>query len=85
MRRVPLAPPPPSMRNSVEGRYILGMLDALSKASFENDPAVIASDFVITDFVETRTFDAATATTTDIANVLATLISDLARGGAKKG
>ena len=64
------------------------MLNALKEivlASIESDPAVIASNFTVENYTETRSLNAGTATTTDIANVLATLISDLARGGAKKG
>lgn len=85
MRRVPRSNPPQTMNRTEEGRWIVRMFDEISRASFEADPAVIASDFTVTNFVETRTLDASTATDTDIANVLATLISDLARGGAKKG
>ena len=61
------------------------MFEEVSRASFESEPAVIASDFTVSNHTDTRTLDVATATTTDIANVLATLISDLAKGGAKKG
>lgn len=64
---------------------MLSALQEIARASYENDPAVIASDFTVTNYTETRTLDAGTATTTDIANVLCTLISDLTKGGAKKG
>lgn len=61
------------------------MIEEISRASFENDPAVITSDFTVENYTTTRTLNAGTATTADLANVLCTLISDLAHGGAKKG
>ena len=64
---------------------MLNALQEVALASVESDPAVIASNFTVENYTETRNLNAGTATTTDIANVLATLISDLARGGAKKG
>lgn len=85
MRRVTLPVPPPGITASVEGRFLLTALQEIARASFESDPAVIASDFTLENYTETRTLDVGTATTTDIANVLATLILDLSRGGAKKG
>lgn len=85
MRRVTLPTPPPGLMGTAEGRFMLGALQEVARASIESDPAVIASDFTLENYTETRTLDVGTATTTDIANVLATLILDLARGGAKKG
>ena len=85
MRRVALPVPPPGITATADGRFLLGALQEVARASYENDPAVIASDFTLTGYTETRTLNVGTATTTDIANVLATLILDLARGGAKKG
>jgi len=85
MRRVFVGSPPPSMHQSAEGRFVVSALREIEMASFEKDPGVIASDFTITNYTETRELDVATATLTDLANVVATLLLDLARGGAKKG
>jgi hypothetical protein len=85
MRRVTLPTPPPSLSSTGEGQFLLNALREIETASYVSDPAVIASGFVITGHTETRSLNVATATTADIANVLATLILDLARGGAKKG
>lgn len=85
MRRVSLGIAPPGLAGTAEGRFMLGAVRQLALATFENDPAAIASDFTIENYTETRSLDVATATSTDIANVLATLIRDLQRGGAKKG
>lgn len=85
MRRVTLPRPPPALIGTAEGKFVLGALQEIARASVESDPALIASDFTLENYTETRTLDAATATATDIANVLCTLISDLAKGGSKKG
>lgn len=85
MRRVNFGMPPANIKVSPELQWVLQSLKEVELASFENDPAVIASGFEISNYTETRTLDVATATTTDIANVLATLLLDLRRGGAKKG
>jgi hypothetical protein len=85
MKRVPISNPPPGMSRTEEGKWTVRMLQEISRASFENDPAVIASDFTIANYTETRTLDVGTATLTDLLNVVATLILDLQRGGAKKG
>lgn len=85
MRRVTLPVPPPGIAATADGRFLLAALQEIARASVENDPAAIASDFTVSNYTETRTLDAGTATTADVANVLCTLISDLAKGGAKKG
>lgn len=53
-------------------------------ASRDNDPQKIAQDFSITNYTETRSLNAGTATATDVANVLCTLIRDLQNGGSKR-
>ncbi len=53
-------------------------------ASNDIDPARIADAFTVSNYTETRTLDAGTATATDIANVLATLIDDLKKRGSKR-
>jgi hypothetical protein len=85
MRRVTLPNPPPSMHSTVEGKFVLGALRDIERASYESDPALIATDFSVTNFTETRTLDVGTATLTDLKNFVATFIYDMQRGGAKKG
>lgn len=85
MRRVVVGTPPPDMMKSVEGRWISSALKEIELASFENDTSVITKTYLLENYTETRALDVATATTADIANVLATLILDLKRGGSKKG
>lgn len=85
MRRVTIGSAPPTMYQSPEGRFLLSALKEIVTASVENDPSVIASDFTIENYTETRTLDVGSATTTDLMNFVATLILDLRRGGSKKG
>lgn len=85
MRRVNFGMPPANLKVSPELQWVLQALKEVELASYEYDPASIASGFTISNYTETRTLNAATATATEIANVLATLILDLRRGGAKKG
>ncbi|MEN6302250.1 MAG: hypothetical protein ABFC67_05945 [Mizugakiibacter sp.] len=55
----------------------------LERASQE-DLSAVAADFTVTNFTATRTLNAGTATTGDIANVLCTLIDDLRNRGMKR-
>lgn len=85
MRRVTLSNPPPSLNGSAEGKFLLSSLREIERASFESDPALIATDFTVSNFTETRSLDVGTATLTDLKNFVATFIYDMQRGGAKKG
>lgn len=53
-------------------------------ASNDIDPARVADAFTVSNYTETRTLDAGTATAADIANVLATFIGDLKKRGSKR-
>lgn len=64
-------------------RWALDALAEVERASQE-DLAAIAKDFTVSNFTATRTLNAGTATTTDIANVLCTFIKDLQSRGMKR-
>ena len=85
MRRVNIPSPPAEIARTQVGQYLMAAMNEITLASGVNDPAVIASDFTIENYTETRSLDVNTATTTDLMNFVATLILDLRRGGAKKG
>lgn len=86
MRRVTLPPiAPMSMNSTPEGRYLLLALQEIARASFEADPNEVADAYTVSNYTETRTLNAGTATASDIANVLATFLDDLKRRGVKKG
>jgi len=83
MRRVNLGIAPPGLFGTAEGKFLFNALRDIELASFENDPTNVASAYTVENYTTTRTLDAGTATATDIANVLATLIADLQRGKVK--
>lgn len=81
MRAVYLSPRPPNAYgDELFKQWVSACFDEIQNASIE-EIASIASDFTITGYTETRTLDASTATATDVANVLCTLILDLKRHG----
>lgn len=74
--------------NATDSEKITWALDAIStieRASGQSDPSVIADNFVSTGpLVETRTLNIAAPTLANVVAVLATLINDLAKGGANR-
>lgn len=55
----------------------------IERASYE-DLSAVANDFTVTNFTETRTLNAGTASLADVANVLCTFIRDLQNRGMKR-
>ncbi len=81
MRSISLSPRPPNnLGDELFKQWVSACFDEIQNASIE-EISLIASDFTITGYTETRTLDASTATATDVANVLCTLILDLQRHG----
>lgn len=64
-------------------RWALTAFAEIERASVD-DAFVVADDFAVSGHTPTRTLDASTATTADIANVLCTLIEDLQNRGMKR-
>ena len=64
-------------------KWVNDCLAEIERASQE-DLSAVAADFTVTNYTATRTLNAGTATTTDIANVLCTLIADLRDRGSKR-
>lgn len=86
MREVPFHAPPSDLNFSQPfERWIVQMLRNLTDASFDNAFEAIADDYTVTNFTETRTLDASTATAGDVADVLCTLIQDMQRRKVKEG
>lgn len=50
----------------------------------QDDIAIIAKDFTVTNHTATRTLDAATATLADVRNVFCTFIEDMQKRGMKR-
>jgi len=82
MRPISLGQPPVNDKAAM-GQWMLGALQEIERASHDDIPQMFSS-YTVTNYTATRTLDAATATTTDIANVLCTLIADLKARGPKR-
>jgi hypothetical protein len=82
MREVTLGQPGVSDAEAWK-KWVERALNEIELASQE-DVAMIASDFTVSNYTATRTLNAGTATLADIANVLCTLISDLQNRGSKR-
>lgn len=66
-------------------KWVYEALQLIELASQEDaDIASIAQDFTVENYTATRTLDASTATATDVADVLCTLIDDIKNRGMKR-
>ncbi len=63
--------------------WLIQALRTIEEAS-QDDIIEIVKDFTISGHTPTRTLDASTATATDVADVLCTLIEDLQKRGMKR-
>jgi plasmid maintenance system antidote protein VapI len=61
----------------------MDMIDRICEAS-RDESSTLAQSFEITNNTATRTLDPTTAVTADVAKVLATLITDMKRGGKNR-
>jgi hypothetical protein len=85
MRRVAFGNPPIAiLQAKPEIRFVLEALREIEKASAEADAGQVADAFTLSNFTETRTFDAGAATLADVRNVVATFIFDLQKRGTKR-
>lgn len=64
--------------------WAIRALREIELASFEDIEATFDEYTVEGTITETRTFNAATASATDLRNVLATIISDIQKRGSKR-
>lgn len=83
MRPVSLGRPYPANSDEAFRRWALEAFAELERASYD-DIAAVANDFTVSNHTETRTIDAATATATDVKNVLCTFINDIRNRGMKR-
>lgn len=83
MRPVNFGPIPFKAPDDEYQRWIQDCLAEIRDAS-NDDLAAIANDFSLGTYTVTRTLDPSTATLADVANVLATFISDLRNRGGKR-
>lgn len=83
MRSVSLGHPSRRDDDKVFREWVLSCMAEIERASYD-DPNLIAKDYTVSNYTKTRTLDASTATTADIANVLCTLIYDMQNRGTKR-
>lgn len=83
MRQVTLPPPARSAGQQAFNEWVNACLREIELASQE-DIALMAKEFTVTGHTPTRVLDAATATATDVADVLCTLLEDLQKRGSKR-
>lgn len=84
MRQVSLGLSPAGSNDS-RTRWILASLSEIEAASRVERFVDIAAAYTVENYTPTRSLDAATATASDLANFLATLITDLKAGEVVKG
>lgn len=85
MRKIFLGNPPEgTLQQSPSLRFVFNALREIEQAADEDYAADAADGFTVTNYTETRTLNAATATATDVANVLATFLFDLKKRGSKR-
>lgn len=82
MRPVSLGQPPLNDKAAMD-RWVLSALQEIERSSHDDIPQMF-NGYIVTNYTETRTLNAASATTADIANVLCTLIADLKARGPKR-
>lgn len=72
---------PVSLPHATSMEQVRANFRELEQASHMERVVSIAQAFTVTNVTETRTLDASTATVTDVANFLGTLIQDMRNGG----
>lgn len=80
MKRLAFGSPLPKQ----ELKWMMDSLREIERASIEDIETVVGELDVTGTVTETRTLDVDTATATDIANFLATFISDVKKRGQKR-
>lgn len=83
MRQVFFGHPSNSFDNEQFKKWVAESLYEIELAS-QDDIALMFKDFTVTNFTDTRTLDASTATASDVAKVLCTLIYDIQKRGMKR-
>jgi transcriptional regulator of heat shock response len=83
MRQLSFGSPGPSDQGF--RRWVEDSLRTIEQQSNEDMEAVLSEFTTTGSFTETRTFDASTATLADLRNFVATMFSDIKKGGQKRG
>ena len=76
--------PAPGASVTVQLDYCVRALKEIERWSNENSAKTIAQGFTMTNVTVDRTFNADTVAVAELADIVGTLIADLARGGSKR-
>lgn len=85
MRRYSVKAPPRNSDKETIERWLIGELRDIETSFRLGDVGPIADSYTVSNFTETRTLDASTATLSDILDVFCTFIDDLQQRGTKRG
>jgi hypothetical protein len=83
MQNVFFGKPPRSGDAQAFEQWVKEAFTTIERAA-KDDVTTIAKDFAVTGHTATRTINAGTATTADLANALCTFIEDLQKRGMKR-
>ena len=86
MRKVVIGAPPFSVATATpEVQWLAQAVNEIQRASHDQVTEEVADAYTLSNVTPTRTLDPTSATTADIANVLATLLQDMKNRGVKRG
>ncbi len=86
MRKISIGQPPFDIALvDQKTRWMMTALLTIQRASGEQITEEIADAYTLGTFTVTRTLNPATATISDVANVLATILQDMKNRGVKRG
>lgn len=84
MRPVQLGPFPSTQPIEKQIQWLAQAVAAIAAASRDSDPNVYADDYTITNITESRSLNCDTATTAQLADVVATFLQDHQTRGSKR-
>lgn len=84
MRPVQLGPFPANAPVQQQIQWLARAVESIAAASRESDPNVYADDYTITNITESRSLNCDTATTAQLADVVATFLQDHQTRGSKR-
>lgn len=85
MRKWPFTAPPFNVATDPKWRWVVEMFRGVSVASHDQITEEIADAYTPSNVTTTRSFDADTVTTAELADVVGTLIEDMKNRGVKRG
>ncbi len=85
MRKFPFPSPPFNFASDHRWAWIVNAIREISNASHDQITEEIADTYTVSNLTVSRTFDADTVTTAQLADIVGTLIQDMQNRGVKRG